>query len=187
MIYYNKQILIIYLIYRMNFSIILSLLLTLNNILISKSVGESSFNSTDGQYVFKGINASLSFINKDINTKTSINDLQNIQLIILDTLIIDADFFIQEERYRTNAPNLMIIAREIVIEKVVKIDLSCHKVPPYPDNQAKAKNGERYGEDGFNGKQGLDGYNGGSLIIVAGDILEAKNILFSSNGGVGGS
>jgi hypothetical protein len=54
--------------------------------------------------------------------------------------------------------------------------LSCHRIPSYPDNQAKARNGYYFGDDGYNGKHGLDSYNGGSLIIVSGNVIDASNI-----------
>ncbi len=65
-------------------------------------------------------------------------------------MFIDADFFIQKERYRTNAPSLMILAQTVVVENKVRIDLSCHRIPSYPDNQVKARNGYYHGDDGYN-------------------------------------
>ena len=156
--------------------------------IISENLKEVSFfDPLTSHYMFKGRNAKMSFIKNEIHKNNDIKELEIIKIFCTNEFFADSDFTVEEDKYTTNAPDLIIIAPKIIVESEVKIDLSCNQVPGYPDNIKKAKNGEIYGANGDNGKSGLNGLNGGNLIIVYGDIIgSSENIKFISNGGTGG-
>ena len=102
------------------------------------------------------------------------------------TLEFDTDYKLDKNKYKTNAPDLVIISPKVIAEKPIIIDLSCENIPGYPDNSKKAKNGYRSGENGYDGKPGLPGYNAGNLIILADSILNISNLQTNLIGGTGG-
>ncbi|CAF0927314.1 unnamed protein product [Brachionus calyciflorus] len=107
------------------------------------------------------------------------NNVEQIEIYSSFFVNIDTSFVIPTEKYSTNAPNLIIISPKIIIEKEMIINLSCNREPSYPDNKEKADYEE-------NGKDGLDGYNGGNLIILTNEISDIDKIVFQSRGGKGG-
>ena len=127
----------------------------------------------------------MSFILEEFNKKDYIKELKNFYIFSTHLLVIDTDFKIKSEYYKKDAPNLIIISPKIFFEKTTTIDLSCDRIPDYPNGQKYAKNGAYPSGNGEDGLPGDPGYNGGNLLIAS-TVIDYMNINFISNGGIGG-
>lgn len=128
----------------------------------------------------------MSYVLSKLNSSRSINNLKSVKIFMMNSFNIDVDYKIDINKYETNAPDLLIISPFVLITKNITIDLSCYRIPDFPDNKKKANDGRSKGDKGDDGKPGLPGYNGGDLIIIAYIIKNNSLINFKSNGGVGG-
>jgi hypothetical protein len=141
-----------------------------------EEVGAITFKSNFGK-----ISEILKIINNDIHI-----DIKVVRIFSTFTLEFDTDYKLDKNKYKTNAPDLVIISPKVIAEKPITIDLSCENIPGYPDNLKKAKNGYSSGENGYDGKPGLPGYNAGNLIILADSITNLSNLQTNLAGGTGG-
>jgi len=143
----------------------------------------------EGAITFKSnfgkISEILKIINNDVNI-VNITIIKIVRIFSAFTLEFDTDYKLDKNKYKTNAPDLVIISPKVIAEKPIIIDLSCENIPGYPDNLKKAKNGYSSGENGYDGKPGLPGYNAGNLIILADSILNISNLQTNLIGGTGG-
>jgi hypothetical protein len=97
-------------------------------------------------------------------------------------------FFIDE--YTAKNPfafrgKILVIASQSlhVIDKVM---INVSGLDPEPQDSPKAKNGEKPGDNGRNGKHGLPGYNSGDVCILAQDkFTNPNNLTFQAFGGRG--
>jgi hypothetical protein len=128
----------------------------------------------------------ISEILKTINNNNEIKNVKIVRIFSTFTLEFDTDYKLDKNKYKTNAPDLVIISPKVIAEKPITIDLSCENIPGYPDNLKKAKNGYSSGENGYDGKPGLPGYNAGNLIILADSITNLSNLQTNLAGGTGG-
>ena len=127
------------------------------------------------------ISSVISEINKDQYT-----NLQSIRIFSTNFVIFDADFKLNVEKYKQDAADLLIISPKIKFLKNLTVDLSNSKIPTYPSDLSKAKNGVKPGQNGSDGVPGEPGYSGGNFIIFSGHIENYDYLNFISNGGVGG-
>ena len=113
-------------------------------------------------------------------------DLKAIHIFLTHSFDFDVSFLISQDKYETNHPNLIVIARNVFFSNKITVDLTCRTIPSYPDNISKASNGNELGSAGDNGKPGLPGYNVGNLKVIYGRIYYEENLNFVSVGGQGG-
>jgi hypothetical protein len=146
---------------------------------------DSNKNNKENTLTVKVDYGKISEILKTINN----NEIENVKIVRIFstfTLEFDTDYKLDKNKYKTNAPDLVIISPKVIAEKPIIIDLSCENIPGYPDNLKKAKNGYSSGENGYDGKPGLPGYNAGNLIILADSIMNISNLQTNLIGGTGG-
>ena len=151
---------------------------------------EPEWNSKDLSLTYKACFGRMSVILSKINMALHVNSVKNLNSVIIfatHSLVFDADYAIGEERYLSDAPNLIIISPKVIVEKNVTVNLSCSQIPPYPaNNTRKARDGYGPGGRGSDGKPGLPGYNGGNFVVLADFISNSNNLSFISIGGKGG-
>lgn len=126
----------------------------------------------------------MSLIANEINNHDNITDLKSVLIYTLNSVNFDENFSIKKERYISDAPDLIIISPQVIIEKPIIVNLSCEHIPGYPEGRPNANNGEGYGADGDDGKPGLPGFNGGNMMMVS--FLISNEFTFVSKGGTGG-
>ena len=129
----------------------------------------------------------MSSVMQMINNR-SIKNLKFIKIFTTHSFIFDEDFKIDKSMYTSDSPDLSIISPIMKVEKNATIDLSCDRVPGYPDETSKAKNGYLYafGSNGLNGKPGLPGYNGGNLFLLTNEVAGFEKLIIRTNEGQGG-
>jgi hypothetical protein len=128
---------------------------------------------SEGILNYKGYFTKLSNL-KEIVENQNIRDLKRINVHSTHSFTFDVNFEIRNLIYKTDAPDLIIIAPNFIFNNSVNVDLSCVSVPE------KANISE-------NGKPGKPGYTGGNLIIITDNVVGSQSKLnFISNGGKGG-
>lgn len=138
------------------------------------------------EVTYTGHFAKMSNILSKINSQTVKTDVKIVKIYATHSLIFDVDYKIPETRYSKNAPDLVIITKTVIVKQKITVDLSCYKVPGYPDNKMKADNGRSAGASGYDGKPGLPGGNGGNMLIIAETIVNQDYISLFASGGKGG-
>ena len=122
-----------------------------------------------------------------INVDANVIGLQSVRIYAEHTVIFDVDYSISPLRYSgSNAPDLIVVAPRVIVDKALVVDLSCEYVPPYPGYMRKALDATNAGADGSHGAHGLPGHNGGNLIIIAQQFIQFSFLKFVSKGGKGG-
>jgi len=146
---------------------------------------KSFYNQKDGYY-FYGHFGKISEILKKINQDDDIKNLKYVKIFCTNSFDFDTNYSINKERYSDHSPNLIIISPKILVTEDLVVDLSCDKIPGYPDNKEKAKNATEFGAKGDDGEPGLPGYNGGNFYILTNYFNDSNMLHFISNGGPGG-
>jgi hypothetical protein len=148
---------------------------------------EPFYDTNDGSYTYTGYFGKMSLILNQINNAENIKNLKSVRIYTTHSLIFDVEYYyINNKRYTSHSPELIIITPLIIIEKFVTVDLSCKSIPGYPDNTKKARQGTENGGHGSDGKPGLLGFNGGNFLVLADNITNAAYLKFISIGGTGG-
>ena len=159
-----------------------NLILKLNNMIAecNKYYSESdSFNN--GIFTYKGYFTKMSSVLAKIWSTDYIRNLNRVKIFTTHKFIFDVNYAIGADKYMTNSPDLIIFSPNVLVNGHISVDLSCiNKIPGYPDNIAKASFG------GVNGKSGLPGYSGGSVLISADYINDRSNLNIVSKGCQGG-
>jgi len=146
---------------------------------------KSFYNQKDGYY-FYGHFGKISEILKKINQDDNLKNLKYVKIFCTNSFDFDTNYSINKERYSDHSPNLIIISPKILVTEDLVVDLSCDKIPGYPDNKEKAKNATEFGAKGYDGEPGLPGYNGGNFYILTNYFNDSNMLHFISNGGPGG-
>jgi hypothetical protein len=153
--------------------------------LIEKTNIDYYFDEKTSSLIFKGIVLRATQILQTANRNNAIKNLKSVRIYATHRFILDQDFKIPLSKYETHSPDLIIISPVIEFQNNFSIDLSCDRVPGYPNNRKKAESGF----PGSNGLPGLPGYNGGNLYIrsnrLVGNRGDGTHILLESNGGKG--
>ena len=158
------------------------------------SYQQTSFNS-DRIFTYQGHFAKLSAILSAINNAANVVNLKSVHIQLTNSLLIDVDFKLEQQRYSTHSPDLVIVSPKVKFSRPSTIDLSSYVYLGYPNGQVKASNGHGLGgrllrwitdlggrlHDGHDGLPGLPGYNGGQLIIFAEEIVGPNNLVFKSS------
>ena len=142
---------------------------------------ESYFNDQDGSYIYKGHFLNISSLLSKIQ-KEDINEMKRVLIYVTHSVIFDKNYSINKYKYKEDAPDLVIISPNIIIKNYITVNLSCEHVPGYPEGKLKAGNGYGFCANGENGVAGLNGYNGGNLLIFSDKILFSSNLKFVSKG-----
>ena len=150
------------------------------------NLNDSEYDKLNECFIFKGYMANVSYIIGKIYNSSLIYNLKMIKIYMVDSLSFDTDFKIDKILYTSHAPDLVIVSPSVVFFKPTTIDLSCERIPGYPDHIESARNGSLPGENGECGKNGFQGFNGGSLFIFANKISNYELLSFRSEGGQGG-
>ncbi|CAF1003742.1 unnamed protein product, partial [Brachionus calyciflorus] len=158
----------------------------------------------DGVFEYTGYFSNMSRVMNELEAKFKDSpvkqDLKAIHIFLTHTFDFDINFLLSQDKYETNHPNLIIIARNVFFSNKITVDLTCRTTPGYPDNKSKAikeikisldkyditNNIKALGINGADGKPGLPGYNGGNLKVIYGHIYNDENLNFVSTGGQGG-
>jgi hypothetical protein len=136
-------------------------------------------------FTYKANFAKMSSILSRINNAANIIDLKSVRIFVANSLVIDY-FKIDTQRYFTHSPDVIIVSPLVKFNPKASIDLSSYTILGYPNNQAKAFNGNGFSANGEDGLAGLPGYNGGQLVVFADEILDSNNLEFKSKGSNGG-
>jgi hypothetical protein len=130
----------------------------------------------DGNLNYFGYFSNLSNL-KDILKIKENKNIKRINFFSTHSFTFDVDFEIKNLIYKTDAPDLIIIAPNVVFNNSVTVDLSCSNIP---ETLLKANISE-------NGKPGKPGYNGGNLVMITDNFVGSQSKLnFISKGGQGG-
>ena len=150
-------------------------------------VENGNYDENTFSFIYEGNFGRMSSVMQMINNR-SIKNLKFIKIFTTHSFIFDEDFKIDKSMYTSDSPDLSIISPIMKVEKNATIDLSCDRVPGYPDETSKAKNGYLYafGSNGLNGKPGLPGYNGGNLFIITNEVAGFEKLIIRTNEGQGG-
>jgi hypothetical protein len=149
-------------------------------------LNENESNYENDIYTYNGYFANVNTILEKINNRADINNLKSIEIYAINSVKFDNDFKINKERYKDKSPDLIIISPRVLIPRKINVDLSSANSPDYPDGISKAANADSDGGTGKDGKPGLPGYNGGNLLIISNDSVNTNDLIFISNGGMGG-
>jgi len=151
-----------------------------------KTYFESETIETFGEkFILKGYFLRISSIIEKIKKDEMITSLERIQVFAINSFTFDVDFLIDESKYSTNAPHLIVVSPKVFVPKHVTVDLTCRRIPEKING--KAANGVRWSLDGKDGKAGLPGYNGGSFVVYADYIVGPSNLSVISDEGEGGA
>ena len=145
-----------------------------------KQYSKEDINSLQSSFIYKGHYGKMSSILPILNKNYSY--LKSVKIYTTHSFIFDVDFKLPKERYETHSPDLIVISPIVKFENNIKIDLSCDRIPDFPDGIEKADQGDPDKDD----KPGLPGYNGGNLLISADEILNKHRFRFISQGAQGG-
>jgi energy-coupling factor transporter ATP-binding protein EcfA2 len=130
----------------------------------------------DGNLNYFGYFSNLSNLKYILKIKDN-QYIKRINVFSTHSFTFDVDFEIKNLIYKTDAPDLIIIAPNVFFNNSVTVDLSCANIP---ETLLKANISE-------NGKPGKPGYNGGNLIIITDNFVGSQSKLnFISKGGQGG-
>jgi len=150
---------------------------------IKKYLDGEAIEFAGGKFISKGYFSSMSSIMDRIKKNGPVRDLESIQIFATNSFTFDVDYAIDKNKYATNAPNLIVVAPKVFVNKHVTVDLTCRQIP----KSSKAPDGKYPSADGQDGRAGLPGYNGGSFVVYA-DYLEGRNNLSVISGeGEGGA
>jgi hypothetical protein len=150
--------------------------------------------STAGQfskqvYTYEHFFVRLSSVMAKINVDANVNGLRSVRIYAQHTVIFDVDYTISPLRYSgSDAPDLLVVAPRVIVDKPLVVELSCEYVPPVPGKRKRWSMLPRdfLFLDGLHGAAGLAGRNGGNLIIIAQHIEQFGFLKFVSKGGKGG-
>ena len=145
-----------------------------------KQYTQEDINYLQSSFIYKSHFGKMSSIITRINSYDSY--LKSVKIYTTHSFIFDIDYKLSKEKYETHSPDLVIVSPKVKIEKEIIVDLSCDRIPDYPDGIKKAEKGS----PGMDGKPGLPGYNGGNLLVSADEILNKNRLRFISEGGKGG-
>jgi hypothetical protein len=162
--------------------------------LLFEELNECYFNYTNHVLTLKGNFMSMSSVLEDIAAIQYMYLLihhhhtyfKSIRIFSSHLFVFNTDFKLSLDLYQTNFPDLIVIAPKIVVERAININLTCERIPDYPDKKPKASSGRFPGGNGEDGKPGEPGFNGGNLLIIADYFLNSSLISFESMGGRGG-
>ena len=163
--------------------LILKIKALINEIIKLESFEEYSF--VNNVFIYKASFARMSSILSHINNAANVVDLSSVRIYLTNSLVVDY-FKLNTQRYSTHSPDLIIVSPKVKFNLNADIDLSCYTVRGYPNNQAKAFNGNGFGVDGEDGLAGLPGFNGGQLVVFSDEISDSNNLVFKSKGSNGG-
>ncbi|CAF0960078.1 unnamed protein product [Brachionus calyciflorus] len=141
----------------------------------------------DGIYTYTCYFGLMSDVLAKIHNSANTKNLKQIQIFATHSFEFDVNFLLNAEKYETNHPDLTVIAPNLVFPKKVTIDLTCKRIPAFPDNKPRANSGKGVGDAGENGKPGLPGFNAGYFKVFADKIVNEENMIFVSTGGQGGT
>jgi hypothetical protein len=131
----------------------------------------------EGNLNYRGYFLNLSNLKEMLNNQ-NIRDVKRISVYSTHSFTFDVNFEIENLIYKTNAPDLIIIAPSVIFNNSVTVDLSCAHIPETVIEKAIISE---------NGRPGNPGYNGGNLIIITDNIIGSQSKLnFISKGGKGG-
>jgi energy-coupling factor transporter ATP-binding protein EcfA2 len=139
------------------------------------------YDTQDDSYIYRGHFLNISFVLSKIQTEHIIK-MKRVLIYVTHSVIFDKNYSISGYKYKEDAPDLLIIAPNIISESPITVNLSCDTELGYPSESQKADNGNGYGVNGENGLPGLSGYNGGNLLIFSDKISEPSNLKFISKG-----
>ena len=138
-----------------------------------------------GVFIYSCSFANISHILEKINNNNQINNLTSVRIYATHSVSFDVDYILNNDKYQTNTPDLVVISPNVLVKKTVNVNLSCNKTIGFPDNKENADDGEEYGENGHDGKPGLPGWNGGNFLVLANKIKD-KYLKYESRGCRGG-
>jgi len=150
---------------------------------------ELVYNSIDESLNYEGHFINLSQILVKLKDKNNLtNNLNSIKIYTSHSIILDTDFTLSDLKYNKHAPDLILISPNVIVTKLIRIDLSCLTlISNYAYGKEKANNGSGDGDNGEDGEPGLHGFNGGKLIVLTNENkFNERNVNFISIGGQGG-
>lgn len=150
---------------------------------------ELVYNSIDESLNYEGHFINLSQILFKLKDKHNLtNNLNSIKIFTSHSITLDTDFTLSDLKYNKHAPDLILISPNVIVTKLITIDLSCLTlISNYPYGKEKANDGLGDGDNGEDGEPGLHGFNGGKLIVLTNENkFNKRNVKFISIGGQGG-
>jgi hypothetical protein len=150
---------------------------------------ELVYNSIDESLHYEGHFINLSQILVKLKDKHNLtHNLSSIKIYTSHSITLDTDFTLSDLNYNKHAPDLILISPNVIVTKLITIDLSCLTlISNYPYGKEKANNGLGDGDNGEDGEPGLHGFNGGKLIVLTNENkFNKRNVNFISIGGQGG-
>lgn len=143
------------------------------------------YDSLTGRFTYKGFFTKMSTVLAILKQTAKFDSLKSVNVYTTNSFKFDSNFILNISN-SSPAIDILIISPHVEIEDKVVVDLSCYSVPGYPDDTEKAQNGISDSENGHDGKPGLPGCTGGSLVILADSIINFNTLSFISSGGQGG-
>ncbi len=128
---------------------------------------------------FSGYFLKMSSIMSKINENKGNKSLKSVNIYSTHSFTFDSNYSINSDKYYDHSPDLVIVTPKVKVDHPITVDLSCKTFRVYPYNKAKANKSQ-------NGLPGLNGFNGGNLIILTDNITDSNNLNFVSEGGKGG-